>query len=253
MSKLSGKNVFVTGTSQGIGAAIAQALIEVGCNICMHYFSSNQTPEILKNTAENKNLKACCVQGDLTREVDVKHTVRTAVECLGGIDILVNNSGSLVERRFLPDVNVSYFETVFDINLKSMMLVTKECLPFFNQTTGSSIINISSLAGRKGGHAGSLIYSTAKGAVLTWTRSLAGELGPKGIRVNAVAPGFIEGTSFHQTHTTPESAKKTIADIPLGRSGCPEDVARAVVFLAGEYDGFISGATLDINGGIYCA
>ena len=113
--------------------------------------------------------------------------------------------------------------------------------------------NMASLAGRKGGHAGSLAYSTAKGAILTWTRSLAGELGPRGVRVNAVAPGLILGTSFHNTHTTEASANATIAAIPLGRAGNADDVARAVAYLASEYDGFMTGATLDINGGIYAA
>jgi 3-oxoacyl-[acyl-carrier protein] reductase len=118
---------------------------------------------------------------------------------------------------------------------------------------GASIVNLSSLAGRKGGHPGSLAYSTAKGAVLTFTRALALELGPQGIRVNALAPGLILGTSFHTTHTTPEAARATIAGIPLARGGNADDVARAAVFLASEFDGFITGATLDINGGVYAA
>ena len=133
------------------------------------------------------------------------------------------------------------------------MLVTREAFPFLNKSAGSSIVNVASLAGRTGGHPGSLVYSAAKGAVITWSRSLARELAANGIRVNAVAPGFIEGTSFHEKHTSRESALKTIKSIPLGRSGRPEDVARAVVFLASEYDGFITGETLDINGGVYCA
>jgi 3-oxoacyl-[acyl-carrier protein] reductase len=134
-----------------------------------------------------------------------------------------------------------------------MMWVTRAAVPELVKSGESSIVNLSSLAGRKGGHGGSLVYSTAKGAVLTWTRSLASELGPKGIRVNAVAPGLILGTRFHNTHTTEESAKATVAGIPLGRAGAPEDVARAVAYLASEYDGFITGATLDINGGVYAA
>jgi 3-oxoacyl-[acyl-carrier protein] reductase len=109
------------------------------------------------------------------------------------------------------------------------------------------------LAARKGGHAGSLVYSTAKGAVLTWTRSLSTELAPLGIRVNAVAPGLILGSRFHAVHTTEESKNRTIGGIPLGRAGNCEDVARAVGFFASETSGFITGATLDINGGVYMA
>ena len=116
---------------------------------------------------------------------------------------------------------------------------------------GASIVNLSSLAGRKGGHRGSLAYSTPQGALLTFTRALATEVGPDGIRVNALAPGFILGTSFHNMHTTEDSAKATVATIPLGRAGTADDVARAAVYLASEFDGFITGATLDINGGVY--
>ena len=131
--------------------------------------------------------------------------------------------------------------------------VTKAAVPALVQAGASSIVNIASLAGRKGGHGGSLVYSSAKGAMITWTRALAGELGPKGVRVNCVAPGLILGTRFHDTHTTKESADETVRGIPLGRGGTAEDIARPVVYLASEYDGFITGATLDINGGVYSA
>jgi 3-oxoacyl-[acyl-carrier protein] reductase len=253
MGILKGKNAFVTGTSQGIGAAISETLINAGCNICMHYFSSDEVPKRLQKIAESKNQKAICVQGDLTIEDDVVKCVKKGVEYFGSFDILVNNSGSLVKRSYIPDLTLDYWRTLIDINLTTMMLVTKELLPYLNTNDGSSIINISSLAGRMGGHPGSLVYSMCKGAVLTWTRSLAKELAVNKIRVNAVAPGFIEGTKFHETHTTKESALKTISSIPLGRSGNPFDVARAVAFLGSEYDGFITGETIDINGGVYCA
>jgi 3-oxoacyl-[acyl-carrier protein] reductase len=133
------------------------------------------------------------------------------------------------------------------------MYVTRAALPWLRQPGAASIVNLGSLAGRKGGHGGSLVYSTMKGAVISWTRALAAELGPVGIRVNALAPGLILGTRFHDTHTTEKSANATIAAIPLGRAGTSEDVARAAAFLASEFDGFITGATLDINGGVYCA
>lgn len=253
MGILKGKIALVTGTSQGIGAAISKVLIERGCNVCMHYFHSSEQPEQLKKLAEENGQKAMCLQADLTNKQEVIRCIKEAAGYFGSFDILVNNSGALVERRLLSQVDTDYWSKLIDINMTTMMLVTRELLPYFNREEGASIVNIASLAGRKGGHPGSLVYSTTKGAVLTWTRALSSELGPDGIRVNAVAPGFIEGTSFHKEHTAPESALKTIEGIPLGRSGNPEDVARAVVFLASEYDGFITGETIDINGGVYCA
>ncbi len=253
MGKLTGKNALVTGTSQGIGAAIARTLIGEGCNICMHYFRSKDEPEKIKEAALDKGRKAICLGADLTSEQEVSAFISGAVEQMGSFDILVNNSGALIERRTIQEVDLDYWYRVIDINMTTMMLVTRKILPYLNGSTGASIINNSSLAGRKGGHAGSLVYSAAKGAVLAWTRALSQELAPGGIRVNAVAPGFIEGTSFHETHTSRESARKTISQIPLGRSGNPDDVARAVLFLASEYDGFITGETIDINGGVYCA
>jgi 3-oxoacyl-[acyl-carrier protein] reductase len=252
MGKLTGKNAFVTGTSQGIGASIADALIEAGCNICMHYFHSAEEPLRLQKLAESRNQKAICVRGDLKIEAEAVRCVREGTAFLGTIDVLVNNSGGLVQRRYLSQIDDDYWQSVIDINLKTIMLITREILPFLNKVDGSGIINISSLAGRAGGHPGSLVYAAAKGAVLTWSRALARELASSGIRVNAVAPGFIEGTAFHDTFTTRESAINTVKAIPLGRSGRPEDIARAVVFLASEFDGFITGETLDINGGVYC-
>ena len=253
MGTLKGKNAFVTGTSQGIGAAIADTLVKAGCNICMHYFSSEKEPKKIQKLAEKNEQKAISLQADLTKEEEVVNCVKSGVDFLGAFDILVNNSGSLVKRSYLRELDLDYWQTVIDINLTTMMLVTRELLPFLNRKDGASIVNVSSLAGRAGGHPGSLVYSTCKGAVLTWTRSLSKELSALKIRVNAVAPGFIEGTRFHATHTTKESALKTISSIPLGRSGNPYDVARAVAFLASEYDGFITGETIDINGGVYSA
>jgi 3-oxoacyl-[acyl-carrier protein] reductase len=177
--------------------------------------------------------------------------VKQTVEALGGLDILINNAGSLVARKMLNEMETEFWNKVMDINLTSMMYVSKAASTHLTKHINSSIVNLASLAGRKGGHAGSLAYSTSKGAILTFTRALSSELGPEGVRVNAVAPGLILGTSFHDTHTTKESADKTISGIPILKAGNPDDVARAVLFLASEYDGFITGATLDINGGVY--
>jgi 3-oxoacyl-[acyl-carrier protein] reductase len=253
MGNLKGKNALVTGTSQGIGAAIAKALIEAGCNICMHWYHSDEVPKMLIKLAESKGLKAISVRADLTDEGEAAKCISEGAGFLGTIDVLVNNSGGLVQRRPLAEIDSAFWDKVLDINMKTMMTVTREALPWMKSEDGTSIINVASLAGRAGGHPGSLAYATSKGAVLTWSRALSRELAPKGIRVNSVAPGFIEDTAFHNTFTTSESARNTISNIPLGRAGNVDDVARAVVFLASEYDGFITGETLDVNGGVYCA
>jgi len=205
----------------------------------------------LKEYAIGKWQKAVAISADLTKEADANALVEKSVEALGGLDILINNAGSLVDRKSLYEMEAEFWHRVMDINLTSMMFVTRAAASYLTKNENSSIVNLASLAGRKGGHSGSLAYSTSKGAILTFTRALASELGPQGTRVNAVAPGLILGTSFHDTHTTKESAANTITGIPIQRAGNASDVARAVLYLASEYDGFITGATLDINGGVY--
>jgi 3-oxoacyl-[acyl-carrier protein] reductase len=253
MGNLKGKRALVTGGGQGLGYAIVEQLIAAGADVVIHYHSSKSGAEELKAVAVKSGRRAGIFQADLTRETQAAKLVSGATKFLGGLDILVNNAGDIIGRRRIEEVDAAFWEKVINVNVTSMMWVTRAAVPELVKSGQSSIVNLSSLAGRKGGHAGSLVYSTAKGAVLTWTRALANELAPRGIRVNAVAPGFILGTRFHATHTTDESAKATIQQIPLGRAGSPEDIARAVAFLASEYDGFITGATLDINGGVYAA
>ena len=249
--KLIGKNVLITAGAQGIGESITKHFIDAGANVAIHYFSSADTANNLVQYAINKNQKAIAISGDLTSETDAVAVVKKTIELLGGLDILINNAGSLVERKMLSGMEAEFWHKVMDINLTSMMFVTRAAAPYLAKNNNSSIVNLASLAGRKGGHPGSLAYATSKGAILTFTRALSVELGEQGTRVNAVAPGLILGTSFHNTHTTKESAAATTADIPIQRAGNPADVARAVLYLASEYDGFITGATLDINGGVY--
>lgn len=250
-NKLSGKKVLITAGAQGIGESITKHFIDSGAHVAIHYYSSADTANQLVADATSKGLKAIAISGDLTKEADANALVSETTEALGGLDILINNAGSLVARRNLGDIKTEFWNKVMDINLTSMMYVTRAAAPHLSKNDNSSIVNLASLAGRKGGHAGSLAYSTSKGAILTLTRALSAELGAEGVRVNAVAPGLILGTSFHDTHTTTESAAKTISGIPIQRAGNSADVARAVLYLASEYDGFITGATLDINGGVY--
>ncbi len=249
--KLAGKNVLITAGAQGIGESITRHFIDSGANVAVHYFSSADTANQLVKYAQSKNVKAIAISGDLTKEEDANTMVAKTVEALGSLDILINNAGSLVARKMLNEMETEFWHKVMDINLTSMMFVTRAAAPYLAKNENSSIVNLASLAGRKGGHPGSLVYSTSKGAILTFTRALSTELGSQGTRVNAVSPGLILGTSFHNTHTTKESAAATTAGIPIQRAGNAADVARAVLYLASEYDGFITGATLDINGGVY--
>ncbi|MEP3837838.1 MAG: SDR family oxidoreductase [Algibacter sp.] len=251
INKLTGKNVLITAGAQGIGESITKHFIDSGSNVAIHYFSSAETANQLTEYAISKGLKAVALSGDLTKEADANALVEQTIEAFGGLDILINNAGSLVARKMLNEMEAEFWHKVMDINLTSMMFVTRAAAPYLGKNETSSIVNLASLAGRKGGHPGSLVYSTSKGAILTFTRALSTELGGQGTKVNAVAPGLILGTSFHNTHTTKESAAQTISGIPINRAGNAADVARAVLFLASEYDGFITGATLDINGGVY--
>ncbi len=257
MSKLLGKRALVTAGAQGIGFAICQHLLRAGCDVFVHYHRSAAGAKELEAEAKQLGRRCASAAADLTSTEGCDPLVADAVKFLGGLDILINNAGSLIARQTLASATDDFWAETMSLNLGSVRRVTRAALPHLTAAAksrgGASIVNLSSLAGRKGGHAGSLAYSTAKGAVLTFTRSLASEVGPLGIRVNALAPGLILGTSFHTTHTTKASADATVAGIPLGRAGQADDVARAAVYLASEFDGFITGATLDINGGVYCA
>ncbi len=253
MNDLKGKTAVVTGGASGIGAAITRELAGLGAQVYVHYRSSEQQARELAHEISSAGGTAYTHQADLTDEEEVEGLLKGAADAFSSLNILVNNAGDLLARHALDTMTLEFLNQVMAINVNSMMLVTRAALPLLRRSGGASIINVSSLAGRKGGHGGSLAYSTAKGAVLTFTRSLSSELAPDGIRVNAVAPGLILGSRFHEVHTSPESKQQTIATIPLGRAGTCEDVARAVGFLASEYNGFITGATIDINGGVYVA
>lgn len=255
MSKLLGKRALVTAGAQGIGLAIARQLLSAGCDVFVHYHRSADGARSLEAEAGLLDRRYAHATADLTTPESCESLVADAVKFLGGLDVLINNAGSLVDRRSLAEADEAFWTEVMSLNFGSLRRVTRAALPHLTSAAktggGASVVNLASLAGRKGGHAGSLAYSTSKGAILTFTRSLASEVGPLGIRVNSLAPGLILGTSFHNVHTTKQAADANVAGIPLGRGGTVEDVARAAVYFASEYDGFITDATLDINGGVY--
>lgn len=253
-ASLRGRRALVTAGAQGLGLAIVHHLLAGGAHVAIHAHTSTIDLDALRAALPFPDQRVSFHRADLRRRADAHALVDAAVTALGGLDILVNNAGSLLARRRLEQLaEDDFWRDSIDLNLASVAWVTQAAVPALAAAQGASIVNLASLAGRKGGHGGSLVYSTLKGAVLTWTRALANELGDRGIRVNAVAPGLILGTSFHATHTTQESIDQTVAALPLGRAGNPADVARAVAFFASEAHGFITGATLDLNGGAYCA
>ena len=253
MNSLKDKKALVTGGGSGIGMAIVRELAAQGAKVLIHYYKSKESAEALASEVRASGGEAEIIQADLSSEIGVKELSRFVERKWSNLDILVNNSGDLVARHKLEEMDMDFYHRVMAVNLDSNILVTRAMIPLLRKSGASSIVNLASLAGRKGGHAGSIIYATTKGAILTLTRSLSTELAPDGIRVNTVAPGLILGSAFHAIHTTQEAKDATIASIPLHRAGNCEDVARAVVFLASEYDGFITGATIDINGGVYMA
>jgi len=253
MNDLKSKRALITGGASGIGRAISLELANLGAELIIHYHKSKELAENLAAQICASGGKAEIVQADLADEADVQLLADFVYERWDSLDVLVNNAGDLVGRHKLEDVQMDFYRKVVAVNLDSNVLVTRAMIPLLKKPGSSSIVNLASLAGRKGGHGGSIIYAMTKGAILTLTRALSTELAPYGIRVNAVAPGFILGSSFHAIHTSEESKQATIREIPLQRAGTCEDVARAVAFLATEYNGFITGATLDINGGVYMA
>jgi 3-oxoacyl-[acyl-carrier protein] reductase len=236
---LAGRRALVTGGGTGIGLAVAEALDLAGAHVVVTYRTHPPTGG-----------ERAGVEVDATDETQVRAAVDHAVRSMGGLDLLVNNVGGLVRRATLAELDLPTWRQVLAVNLDSMFLFSHHAVPHLPRGVGR-IVNVASLAAHTGGHPGALAYATAKSGVLGFTRALANELGPQGITVNAVAPGFIEATPFHDTFTTEESKQRTIAGVPLGRAGRPEDVAGAVTWLASDAAAYVSGEVVNINGAQY--
>lgn len=249
MSDFKGKVVLVTGGGRDIGGEISKKLAGLGAKVCYNYFEDDDKGEkTLKFIKENGGL-AVMVKGDLTKQHDINNLVDTCIASYGKqIDILVNVTGGLVARKTMEEMDEKFWDFLMALNMKTVFMVTKAVLP--HMRPGGAIINFSSQAARDGGGPGAIAYAASKGAVLTFTRGLAKELGPKGIRVNAVSPGMIN-TTFHDTFTKPEVREKVAAATPLRREGEAKEVADLVVYLASDEASFITGASVEINGGTY--
>jgi 3-oxoacyl-[acyl-carrier protein] reductase len=245
---LKGRSALVTGGNTGIGAAIAKMFAEQGAHVVITYFKGEAEAREVCASQTREGQIFEMLQLDATDRAAVPQVVARAVELLGGrLDILVNNAGHLIKRVPLAEMEEDFFEAVMDINLKSAFRVTKAALPCM--PSGANIVNMSSLAAFNGGSGGAAVYAASKGALISLTRGMAKEFAPRGIRVNAVAPGFIANTAFHNTFSTPEAQANMVNDTLLKRGGTSDDVAGAVLYLASELSAFITGEVIQINGG----
>lgn len=247
-TELKGKVALVTGASSGIGRATAEALADCGARVAINFHSNESGAAEARNKIVAAGGNAVIVQADVTNSAEVRALILRTEEQLGPIDILVNNAGSLVERARLLELSEERWDEVINLNLKSAFLCSRAVAGSMIERKSGAIINVSSIAGRNGGALGSIHYSTAKGGLITFTKGLAKELAPHGVRVNAVSPGVID-TPFHEQFSTPEMMKGYVNVIPMGRVGSPAEVAQVIVFLASEAS-YLCGETIEINGGM---
>ncbi|NCP24486.1 MAG: 3-oxoacyl-ACP reductase FabG [Erythrobacter sp.] len=249
MTELKGKVAIVTGASRDIGRAVAIELARHGAKVAVNYRNDEATADGVVDAIRQAGGEAVKVRADVTRAADAARLVSETREAFGeSIDILVNVAGGMVERRPLGAMDEDFFNYVMQLNVTSTFLVTQAAAP--HMPAGSAIVNFASQAGRDGGGPGACAYATSKGAVMTFTRSMAKELGPRGIRVNALCPGMI-ATTFHDTFTKDEVRANVAAATPLRRQGNSEEVATTVAWLASDAAAFVNGANIDINGGTF--
>src|ERR687894_3164025 len=243
-----GEVAWVTGSSKGIGRATALGLAEQGCDVVVHYGSSEDEAREVAKQVEAHGRAVLLVRGDVFDSGDVERMVGEIEEHYGRVNILVNNAGSMVERLTLAEVTEEGWDRVMEVNLKSVYLCSQAVLPMMKRQGRGRIINMTSVSARTGGAPGSVAYATANGGVSTLTRAMAKEFVGEGILVNGVAPGVIT-TPFHDRFTPPDIREGLVGTIPIGREGTPEEVAGAVVFLASSWADYLVGEIIEVNGG----
>ncbi len=248
LEDLKGKRALVTGSSTGIGAAVATGLAKHGVAVAVHGNKNIDAARAVADEITAAGGKAVVAEGDVSEPATCERIVAEAVKGLGGLDILINNAGSLIKRVTNAAFENEFYDRVYDLNVRSVLNITKAAYPHLKAAGGGSIINTGSIAGRMGGYAGSTVYASAKAAVHSISRNAAREFAADNIRVNIVAPGFIV-TPFHDA--TPETTRQLIASqIAMGRLGTPQECVGTYLFLASNaMSGYITGQVIDINGG----
>jgi len=246
MKLLEGKTALVTGASKGIGRAIAHRFAEEGANVAFTYLSSVEKGQALEKELADKGIKAKGYRSDASDFAAAQELIDNIVSDFGSLDILVNNAG-ITKDNLLLRIGESDWDDVINVNLKSCFNTVKAATKTMMKQRAGSIINMTSVVGLKG-NAGQANYAASKAGILGFTKSVALELGSRGVRSNAIAPGFIE------TEMTDKLDEKTVQGwrdaIPLKRGGSPEDVANACVFLGSDLSAYITGQTIQVDGGM---
>jgi len=245
---LAGKVALVTGASSGIGAATARLLASQGARVAVGFYQNKKGAlEVLESIASAGGTAVAAV-GDFRKTREIRAVVGQVVTEFGPIDILVNNAGSLVKRLSNREITEEMWDDVIALNLKSAVFASQAVAPSMIERRTGAIINVVSIAGHNGGGPGAGTYATAKAGLTSFTKSLAKELAPHGVRVNAISPGVID-TPFHEVFSTPEMIAGFVKTIPLGRVGRSEECANVIAFLASDAASYVVGETIEINGG----
>jgi 3-oxoacyl-[acyl-carrier protein] reductase len=238
----------ITGASSGIGAATASLFAELGARVAIGYHSNRAGATEVQLRIGNAGGKAISIQADMRKSAEIQSMVKDVVEQLGPIDVLVNNAGSLLRRMKVGELDEATWNEIFNLNLTSAALCSRAVFSSMMERKSGAIINVVSIAGRNGGGPGAGPYAAAKGGLITYTKSMAKELAPHGVRVNAISPGVID-TPFHEVFSTPEMIRNFVAMIPLGRVGTAAECAKVIAFLASDAASYVVGETIEVNGG----
>jgi len=251
MIDLTGKVALVTGASRGIGKGIALVLAQYGADIGVNYVRGKEQADTVAQEIGAMGRRAQVVQADVTDEQAVRRMVAEIEAALGPIDILINNAGNNPLHNIL-NMTGNDWDWVLDLNLKSYFICTQAVLPGMVERKAGRIINITSISGQRGGLSCDVDYSAAKAGIMGFTRALARWAAPRGVLVNAIAPGYIDTENLHVV-TNPERLAKIIDTIPLQRMGTPEEMGEIVAFLAGPGGNYIVGEVITANGGVHIA
>ena len=246
---LEGQVALVTGASSGIGRATAEKMAELGAKVGVNYCNNQVGAGAAVAAIKKKGGDALAIQADVTKATDVARMAAGVRSRWDKIDILVNNAGDLLARTPLSEMTEEYWDRIMNLNLKSVFLCVKAVWEEMAARKSGIIVNITSVSARNGGGPGAAAYAAAKGGLVTYTKGLARELAPHGIRVNAVAPGVI-ATPYHDKYSSAELLEKLRAMTPINRIGTSEETADVIAFLACDESRFMIGENVEVNGGI---